>query len=346
MRKWVQRAIVIVPILVVGLGSGAARERVDAAGGSSTVEAVIDRYVQASGGAALAEIKTETRRGTLVRGQSGRVPFLASLEAPGKWHYNQAFAFGDQVSYLSDGNEAWAQDTRGVGEIGGKERVDLRIMFDLSLPLRIRDLFPDMKVQGVEKVGDRDAVVIRARTREGIETDLLFDRESGLLVRAGDLSFEDYRPAGSVKRPYRIFIGEDPAGNSVRLRMDVADIAQNVEVEGSLFSRPACTLPMKPSVLFKPRRQAAPNVEAMEACAGLYQHPTDPAVTYTVTRQQTHLMMKRTGWGQALEIKPESEWDYYIQFLNFEFHFVRDASGRVTALELGADRSVRAAKLK
>lgn len=347
MVKRERTGVFVVVILIIGVGAGCTASQgavsIDA---SDTVAEVIDRYVQACGGPALAEIRTETRKGTLVRGKSGQVPFEASSAASGKWHYNQTFAYGDQVSFGCDGTDAWVQDTKGVSRMSGAERLDLDIVLDVAMPLRIRELFPEMVIGGFEKRDGRDVVVIRARSREGIEAELDFEQETGLLVRAGDVSLEDYRPAGKVKRPHRILIGDDPGGNSLRLKMEVTEIVQNATVEDSIFSRPICTLPMKASVLFKPRRQAEPNGVAMEACVGVYQHPTNPGVTFTVTKQQDHLMIEGTGWGQALEIKPESDWDYYIQFLNLEFHFARDASGGVIALEFGPERSVRAVRAR
>jgi hypothetical protein len=347
MVKRERTRIFIVAILIIGVGAGCtASQGAVPTDASVTVAEVIDRYVQASGGPALAEVKTETRRGTLVRGQSGKVPFEASSAAPGKWFYNQTFAYGDQVSFVCDGTDAWVQDTKGVSRMTGAERLDLEIVLDVALPLRIRELFPEMVIKGIEKRDGRDVVVIRARSREGIEADLEFEQETGLLVKAGDVVLEDYRPAGNVKRPHRILIGDDPGGNSLQLRMEVTEIVSNATVEDSIFSRPVCTLPMRESVLFKPRRQVEPNGAAMEACAGVYQHPTRAEVTYTVTKQQDHLMITAPGWGQAVEIKPESDWDYFIQFLNLEFHFVRDESGSVTALEFGPERAVRAARVR
>ena len=57
-------------------------------------------------------------------------------------------------------------------------------------------------------------------------------------------------------------------------------------------------------------------------------------------------MIERTGWGMRLEIRPESETDYFMRFLHRDFHFVKDASGRVTGLETGKDRAQKAKKIK
>jgi hypothetical protein len=330
-----------------GPGSGPSRgDGSVSSPGADSVAAVIERYVQACGGPALAEVKTEKRKGTLVRGQSGAVPLEMISQAPGKWLYNQVCAYGDQVSYGSDGTAAWVQDTKGVESLAGAIRLDLEMLLDVRSPLRLREFYPEMSLKGAEKRNGREMIVIQAKTRDGRGANLVFDKDSGLLAEAGDLAFEDYRPVGQVKRPYRIYVGEDPGGLSLRLRMDFASIVQNVAVEESVFRRPSCALPVKVSPLFKPRRYVKVSDEALEACVGIYQHPTNAGLTYAVTRQQNHLMMERTGWGQALEVMPESELDYSIRFLNFEFHFVRDSSGRVTALELGPERSVRAARVK
>jgi hypothetical protein len=302
--------------------------------------------VQACGGQALAEVKTEKRKGTLVRGQSGKVPFEMMSKSQGKWFYNQVFSYGDQVCYGCDGTAAWIQDTKGVDSLNEALRLDLEMLMDIQAPLRLREFFPEMSLKGTEKRDGREMVLIQAKSRYGRHVELAFDQESGLLAEAGDLAFEDYRPIGKVKRPYRVYIGDDPGGLSLRLKMECAEIVQNTPLEDSAFSRPSCALPLEVSPLFKPRRYIQVSDEALEACVGVYQHPTNPGQTYTVTRQQNHLMMERTGWGQAVEIMPESELDYSIRFLNFEFHFIRDSSGRVRAIEIGPERAARAERIK
>jgi len=323
-----------------GDGPGADPETLSAAG-------VVARFIEACGGpAALAEVKSERRKGSLLRGQSGQVPLETMSQVQGKWFYNQVFAYGDQISYGCDGTSAWMQDTRGVAPLDGAMRSDLELLLDVQAPLRLGEFFPEMRLKGVEKRNGRDTVVIQAKSRDGRDVELAFDKESGLLAKAGDLAFEDYRPVGKVKRPFRVYIGDDPGGLPLRLRLDFKEITPNALVEDSAFNRPACFLPVKVSPLYQPRRYVKVSDEALEACAGVYQHPANAGVKYTVTRQQNHLMMERTGWGMAIEIKPESELDYSIRFMNFEFHFVRDSSGRVTALEVGPERSVRAERIK
>jgi hypothetical protein len=307
---------------------------------------VVERFIQASGGPELAKIRTEIRTGTLVRGASGPVPFEMIAAASGTWLYSQVFAYGDRVSYGFDGGQAWIQDGEGVSALPPAERLEMVLLLDIQAPLKLECLFPKMSVKGFEKIGEKDAVVLAAVSEEGLGLELAFDRATGLLLRAGDLFFEDYRDVGKVKRPFIVFFGKDDAQNSLRLKMQVAEVQRDVEVDAAAFVEPACALRPVPPLLYKFRKEVPVGRESLEALAGVYQSNSDPNVLYTVATQGPHLMIERTGWGTRLEILPESETDYFMRFLNREFHFIKDASGRVAALEMGTDRVQKAKKIK
>ena len=313
---------------------------------SAEADEIIKRFIQAVGGPELAKVGTEKRTGTLVRGVSGLVPFETIAAASGNWHYNQLFAYGDRVNYGFDGSQAWTQDTEGVSELSPEERLDLVLLLDIQAPLKLEQLFPGMTVKGSERIAEREAVVLAAVSREGIGSELAFDKTSGLLLRAGDLFFGDYRDAGKVKRPFLIFFGKDGGQDSLRLKMQVAEIRQGVDIDRTIFSKPAGPLRPVPPLLYKLRKEIPIGRESLEACVGVYQSNNDPNVNYTVTTQGPNLMIEQTGWGMRLEIRPESETDFFMRFLNLEFHFVKDASGRVTGLEVGPDRAQKAKKVK
>jgi hypothetical protein len=314
---------------------------------SPSVAGVIEKYIRASGGPAVAEIRAEIREGTLLRGVSGKVPLETAAKAPGKWRYGQTFAWGEQVCFGCDGAIAWVQDTKAVSPMTSRQRLDLELLLDVQVPLKIRRIFPEMTIKGAEKSGHREAVVIAAASQDGLETELAFDKETGLLVRAGEMVFEDYRDVGRVKRPFRILLGRDEGEKHLRMKMQFSETRHDLEVDDARFERPVCVLLPKDPPLYKRRTRVDVSVEALDRCLGTYRHPERPEVIYTVTRQQNHLMLGRTDWsGQRLEIIPESENDYFIEFLNQEFHFVKDASGRVTHLEIKADRTLKAEKIE
>jgi len=88
------------------------------------------------------------------------------------------------------------------------------------------------------------------------------------------------------------------------------------------------------------------NAESLESLVGVYRHPTDTAITYTVSRQGDHLMIGATGSGYRMEIKPESETDFFIKFPDQEFHFLKDSDGKVTHLVFGPDSTKVGAKIQ
>lgn len=311
-----------------------------------TAVSVVERFIQASGGPELAKVKTEKRQGTLIRGVSGQVPFETISAASGAWLYSQVFAYGDRVSYGFDGVRAWVQDAGGTAVMPPVERLELSLLLDIQAPLKLGRLFPRMTVKGREKVGEREAVVLEVLSEEGLGSELAFDRVTGLLLRAGDLFFEDYRDVGGVKRPFVVFFGKADIQPPLRLKMQAAEITRDVEVEASVFARPTCALSPGPPVLYKLRKEIPVSQESLEALVGVYQLNADPKVQFTVTTQGPHLMIERTGWGFRVEILPESPTDYFMRFLNREFHFVKDAAGRVTGFEMGPDRVQKATRIK
>lgn len=195
--------------------------------GQDSVEFVLAHYAQASGGDALAEIRTETRRGTLVRGSGGPVPCEIVSSSARRWRWGQSLAWGDQFAYGFDGTNGWVHDARGVGPMSPRQALDFQLLFDITSPLRMHEMYPEITVKGAEQVGDKEATVLLARSIEGLTTELAFDRETGLLLRAGEVFLEDYRDVGGVTRPFRLRLGN-------MLRVQLTEIRHDLDVEETL----------------------------------------------------------------------------------------------------------------
>jgi hypothetical protein len=119
----------------------------------------------------------------------------------------------------------------------------LRLLLDIHAPLKIREFYPDMALAGTEMIDDKEAVVLSVKTPEGLCTTLSFDKKTGLLLRAGDIYFEDYRDAGQVKRPYRIIMNNGTDESHPRLLMQVREILHDQDTDDSFFqNRYACWL--------------------------------------------------------------------------------------------------------
>jgi hypothetical protein len=313
---------------------------------NNEAEKIIEKYLSASGGSAVADIKTETIKGTMLRGITGKVPLEILAKTPGKWLYHQTFAWGDQVIYGFDGTNAWVQDTQSVTKMSSRKCLDLQLLLDFQLSLKIKEYFPEMKIIGSEMVGNRESTTISAASKEGIEIELAFDNETGLLLRADEMIFEDYRDVGGIIRPFKILLGKSQEETQLQMKMEFSEIRHDIEVDDALFHQPACALSFTEAPLFKPRTQVEVSIEALEACVGKYRLQERPEVIFTVTRQKKHLMLQSPSWGgQKFEIMPESDENYFIEFLNLEFHFIKDTSGKVTHLEIKSDRTMKTEKI-
>jgi len=336
--------------LVVGvmmaclMQSTAGGEEVASVEDTANAAAVIRRYIEASGGPQLATITSETRNGTLLRGQTGKVPLVMKAMAPSRWLYHQTFAFGEQVCYGFDGAKGWIQDTKRVLPMDESQALELTLLLDPQAPLRIETLYPSMERRGEERVGDRDANTVLATSGTGISTELAFDCETGLLLRAGGMVLEDYREVNGVQRPFRIRLGDSDDDAHLQMVMEITETQHGGDLDESIFTVPASRLPQAEAPLYTLRTQVEVSTAAMDACAGSYQHPTQSGVVYTVARRGDHLMLCRTGWPAERELMPASETEYFFRFPGLDFRFIPSDSGRATHLDIdhGAVVAVRA----
>lgn len=307
------------------------------------VTRIIDSYIHACGGDAIANIKSESITGTIVRGITGHVPLEIKSKSPGKWYYAQTFAWGDQVIYGSDGETGWVQDTKSITEISPRESIYLTLVLDPQASVRIKEIFSEMTFQGSEMIGDSKAFVILAKSHEDIYTELAFDDETGLLLRAGDIYFEDYRQTGQVTRPFRIILGKMPGEDRPRMIMRFNDISHNIDMDYSIFEVPQCVLTVKKSPIHRTWEKVQADTNAMEVCVGSYQVSPDYILTFT--REKDHLFFYSPGSFIKYEIRPSSPTDYFLEFSNLSFHFMKNESGEVTHVEFGRNRLTIAPKI-
>lgn len=307
---------------------------------------ILANYDRAVGAESLSTMKTIERSGTLIRGELGRIPLKMMTLLPDRWYYNQIFAFGDQVTYRCDGHNAWVHDTRGETPLAPAVRLDLQMLLGLHSAAGLVKIFPEMVSEKSAQNRDAKTAVIRARSQDGIRTELVFDRQSGLLLQAGDLFFEDYRREGGYMLPHRIWIGSDSDRSGLRMKMEIAQVRIDESADNRLLESSACPLPRQAPPLYTARKQVMISRESLLPLAGVYQNPSDTKVQYIVSLQGDHLMLERTGWGRRMEIRPESEIDFFLRFQNQEFHFIKDTNGKVLRLEIGADRKVKAEKIR
>ena len=220
-----------------------------------TGEQLLDKYVQAVGGAAaIDKVTTRVMKGTIQFGGKS-LPIDIYSKNPNMRISLTHMPEGDNVTAFN-GHEGWLAMPGGhVRDMHGSDLDGASIDADMHLATHLKAMFSELQTRGTEKVGDRDAYVVVGH-RQGLPPiELYFDEQSGLLLRLlrfGDtalgrmptqIDYADYRETNGVKIPYRWTLAR-PSG---RFTIEVTDVKQNVPVDDAKFVHPPAEEPKGPA---------------------------------------------------------------------------------------------------
>jgi photosynthetic reaction center cytochrome c subunit len=243
--------------------------------GLDSPESILDRYIQASGGAQrLAGLTSISAKGISVSfggfGGDGAVEIVA--RAPDKRSTIILFKAetnrGDQIrSY--DGRAGWVRtplNVVGEYQLIGSDLDGARVDAQLSFPGQIKNILTNLKsappatitdlpaptsqasvLQG--GVGNQSHVVdvVQGTGPRGLLVTLYFDQQTGLLLRElryglspigrvpTQIDFADYRDVNGIKLPFRITYAWLDGRDAIVLN----EIRTNVPVDEAKFGRPA-----------------------------------------------------------------------------------------------------------
>ena len=243
--------------------------------GLDSPESILDRYIQASGGAQrLAGLTSISAKGTAVGfggfGGGGIVEIVA--KAPDKRATIILFKAetnrGDQIRTY-DGRTGWVRtplNVVGEFQLIGSDLDGARVDAQLSFPGQIKTILTNLKsgppatitdlpaptsqsslVQG--STGNQSHVVdvVQGTGPRGLLVTLYFDQQTGLLLRElryglspigrvpTQIDFADYRDVSGIKLPFRITYAWLDGRDAIVLN----EIQTNVPVDEAKFGRPA-----------------------------------------------------------------------------------------------------------
>lgn len=213
----------------------------------STVGQVLDKYVQALGGAdALRKITTRIEKGA-VSGRGGqKIPVDVISMAPDEKRTTMYSPRGTNVK-VYNGHEGWmASAGRPVQQITGGELNALKLDADFHLALDLQQHAGDLRAGHPEMIDGREMDVLMDFKPGHPPVKFYFDAQSGLLARIehftptplgnnpSQIEFADYRETGGVKVPFRQTISQP--GRSLTIQFD--QVQQNVPVNDSEFAQP------------------------------------------------------------------------------------------------------------
>jgi hypothetical protein len=221
-----------------------------------TAAELSDRCAKASGGAAWSKLSTIVLNGTM---EIPAAHITANVElyekAPNR--SLRIVTIADRQFMLKhgyDGEVGWELGPpKGLRRLEAADLEQARQEAIFDSDVRMKELFPDMKVIGKSKVGDRDAYVALMRTRPSAKAaKYYFDAQTGLriaeetenLAPNGQLDktmtfYEDYRTVGGVQIPFRLRF----TSATVNFTITIDNARVNVAVDDAMFAMPdAATL--------------------------------------------------------------------------------------------------------
>ncbi|MDP7029113.1 MAG: hypothetical protein QF733_02725 [Phycisphaerales bacterium] len=228
----------------------AASEPPPAAATPPTVEAIIDRYVEATGGreawASLRSLRGLGRLEVIGAGLTGNV---AVFQTRSGFRRSVDVAAGGSQITLRRGDQAWAVRPDGtVSELAGDELRRLMRDGGFNPLLDPTALYSSMSLAGVEDVEGAQAwkVICIPNDAQGASDVRYFDIESGLQVKVvetgegkaaafpTEMYMSDYRQVG----PVRIAVDSTVAIGRNRIRIVMDAMQANVEIPACLFDPP------------------------------------------------------------------------------------------------------------
>jgi len=243
--------------------------------GSPSPESILDKFIDASGGAQrLSRLTSIDAHGTSVGfggfGGGGDVEIVA--KAPDQRAtiilFKKETGRGDQIRTY-DGKTGWVRtplNVLGEFQLFGGDLDGARFDAQLTFPGQIKQILTNIKTGPPTSITDLPAPDSQASVEKGVETNqthsvnvvqgrgprnllvtLYFDRQTGLLLRElryangpigrvpTQIDYADYRDVNGMKLPFRITYAWLDGRDSILLN----DIKTNVPVDESKFGRPA-----------------------------------------------------------------------------------------------------------
>jgi hypothetical protein len=243
--------------------------------GLPPAESILDKFIQASGGAQrLAGLTSFVARGESVGfggfGGNGAVEIIA--KAPDKRAMSIVFKAetgrGDQIRTY-DGRTGWLRtplNVVGEFQLSGTDLDGARVDAMLSFPGQIKQTLTNWKSappttitdlpapssqtafqQGSASEQEHNVDVVQGTGPRGLLVTLYFDRQTGLLLRElrmgnspigripTQIDYADYRDVNGIKLPFRLTFAWLDGRDSIV----VNDIRTNVPVDEAKFGKPA-----------------------------------------------------------------------------------------------------------
>ena len=225
--------------------------RAPSSGANPTPDEILAKYVAAVGGAdAMKKITTRVMTGKIIVG-GNQAPIELYTKAPNKRISFSQMGSGHSITAF-DGTTGWLGNTgRPAREMSAAEAQAADLDAEFYLPLRIKEMFPQLRRGRPEEINGSLCDVLNASHPGQGPVRFYFDQKTGLLVRMlrladtpvgrnpTQIDYADYRDAGGVKIPFRWTL----ARTNGRFTIQIDEVKNNVPIDDAKFAKPAGSVP-------------------------------------------------------------------------------------------------------
>jgi hypothetical protein len=216
-----------------------------------TAEQILDKAVDMSGGRAAYEKHSSlVLKGNFsipAQSLSGTIEVFS--KAPNMTYARTTIPGIITQTEVFDGTNGWSKDSMtGLRTKTASELAVARRSSVFNADLKWRELWKGVELVGRNKVGERDAYVVKfiPKDGEGSAQTNYYDAESFLLLRSDLVQespmgtmpvttlFSDYRPVGGIKTPFSI----EYQTSLMTMTMTVTEVNYDVAIEDSMFVKP------------------------------------------------------------------------------------------------------------
>jgi photosynthetic reaction center cytochrome c subunit len=223
--------------------------------GQPTADQVLDKYIQALGGAQrLAGLTSFVATGTALGygDLGGNADFTMLAKTPNQRATLITYKDTQRPAsiWAFDGRTGWIKTPRGLlgeYELIGSELDGARLEAQLAFPGQIKQTLTNWRGAAVRSIGDRDFAVVQGSGPKGFLATLYFDPATGLLsrmVRYGpspigrmptQIDYSDYRDVGGIKFPFEYKFTWLDGRYTARLN----EVKANIPIDAAKFGRPS-----------------------------------------------------------------------------------------------------------
>ena len=244
----------VTPSLTALYGASTLEDQGDlvrSAANGPTADQIMDKYLQALGGAQrLAGVTSLVAKGTSAGyGPEGTRPIDIIARAPGQRTTIIHTLDGDNTT-VYDGRAGWiAAPHKPVAVLGltGGDLDGVRLDAELTFPARIKETLGQWRAGVPTEIDDKAMQVVQGSRPNGTLATFYFDTQTGLLTRLvryanskvgrlpTQIDYSDYREVSGVKVPFKMKVTWLDGLENIEL----TDVQLNVPVDAARFGKPA-----------------------------------------------------------------------------------------------------------